>query len=61
MTVITWNTTKTNAGFGYRVYSFGYQIPEVTLKTGVRPTRAQAVLRAKRWTRWFKSQARVAA
>lgn len=58
MTVITWNTTKTETGFDYRVYSFGHQIPTVTLRTGSCATRAIAVNRAKAWTRAFKAQAR---
>ena len=56
MTVITWNTTKVANGFEFRVYSFGYQIPQVTLKTGICPTRAMATLRARKWCRYFKSE-----
>lgn len=59
--VITWKTTKTAAGFEFRVYTFGYQIVSQTLKAGVCPTRAKAVLRAKKWCRYLKSQQRVAA
>lgn len=54
--VITWNTTKTAAGYEWRVYSFGYQIPETTLKTGVRTTRAKATLQARKWTRFLKAE-----
>lgn len=59
--VITWRTTKTEKGFAFRVYSFGYQIPEITLKTGICPTRATATDRAKKWSRYLKSQQRIAA
>lgn len=59
--VITWQTTKTETGFAFRVYSFGYQIPEITLKSGVCATRAIAVGQAKRWSRYLKSQQRIAA
>lgn len=55
--VITWNTRKTDAGFEYRVYSFGYQVPAETLKVGVVPTRAMATLRARKWKLFFKAQA----
>lgn len=59
--VTTWNTHKTEAGFEFRVYRLGYQVPTVVLKTGVRPSRAKAVLLAKKWVRYFKAQERVAA
>lgn len=61
MRVITWNTTKTADGFQFRVYSFDYQMPNITLKIGVLPTRARAVLQAKKWTRYFKAQSKLAA
>lgn len=58
MQVITWNTTKTETGFDYRVYTVGYQVASETLKTGHCATRAIATNRAKAWTRAFKAQAR---
>jgi hypothetical protein len=59
--IITWNTQKTAEGFEFRVYQFAYQVSSQTLKIGVCATRAQATLRAKKWTRYFKAQQRVAA
>lgn len=56
--VITWNTHKTAAGFEFRVYSFGYQVPNVTLKTGTCSSRAKAKLMAQKWVRFLKSNAR---
>jgi hypothetical protein len=53
--IITWNTTKTAGGFEYRIYQMGYQMAAQTLKTGICATRAQATLRAKKWTRYFKA------
>ena len=54
--VITWSTRKTDGGFEYRVYSFGYQIPDETLKLGVVRTRAVATRLAKQWTLYLKRQ-----
>lgn len=54
--VITFNTHKTEGGFEFHVYSFGYQLPTETLKRGVYRTRARATGHAKRWLRWFKAQ-----
>jgi hypothetical protein len=50
---ITWNTTKTSEGFEFRVFTVGYQVPSQELKTGVCPSRARAVLLAKKWVRYF--------
>lgn len=52
--VITWRTTKTVDGYRFVVYSFAYQEPDINLKTGVYPTRAQATIRAKKWAMFFK-------
>lgn len=59
--VITWNTHKTADGFEYRIYTVGYQVQSEILKTGICTTRAQAVMMAKKWTRYFKAQQRAAA
>lgn len=59
--VITWNTHKVETGYEFHVYSFGYQMANETLKEGVCATRAKATLRAQKWTRYFKAQARQAA
>ena len=59
--VISWNTTKTADGCAWTVYSFGYQIPTEVLKSGHCPTRAQAMGRAKHWTRFLKQEQRRAA
>jgi hypothetical protein len=59
--VTTWNTHKTETGFEYRVYTVGYQVPSETLKAGLCATRAQAVSKAKAWTRYFKAIQRKAA
>lgn len=56
--VPTWRTTKVDGGFEYHVYSFGYQVPEETLKLGVCATRAQAKGFAQRWLRRYKAQQR---
>ena len=58
--VIGWNTHKVSNGFQFNVYSFGYQVETVILKTGVLPSRARAVLVAKKWTMFLKSQAQAA-
>ena len=57
---ITWKTTKTEAGFQFRVYAFGYQVPSQELKVGVCDSRAKAVLQAKKWSRYLKSQQKAA-
>ena len=57
--VITWNTKKVESGFEYNVYSFGYQVPSVSLVTGVAKTRAIAVRLAKQYTRFHKSKVSV--
>lgn len=63
---ITWNTTKTDAGFAFRVYevipravpnSDGSYADFVTLKTGALSTRAQAKGQAQRWCRYLKAAA----
>lgn len=61
MPVITWRTRKVDGGFEYVVYSFGYQIPTETLKTGVVRTRAIATRLGKQWAAHLKSQRRRAA
>jgi hypothetical protein len=48
MVNISWNTTKTAAGYEWKVYSFGYQIPNVTLASGVCATRERATYAAKK-------------
>lgn len=53
--VITWNTHKVDGGFEFHVYSFGYQLPQETLKRAVCATRAQATGEAKAWARWFEA------
>jgi hypothetical protein len=58
MTVITWKTHKGTAGYEWTVYSFGYQIPAVTLKSGVCKTRPQATGQAQRWCAYLKAQAK---
>lgn len=55
--VISWNTSKVQGGFRYHVYSIGYQLPTLTLKEGVVPTRAMATLRARRWCLIMKRRA----
>jgi hypothetical protein len=54
--VITWSTHKTGFGFEYRIFTIGYNVPSVTLKTGLCSTRSIAVRQAKAWTRYFKQQ-----
>ena len=58
MTVITWKTHKSADGYEWTVYSFGYQIPTVTLKTGVCKTRPRATGQARGWCAYLKAQAR---
>ena len=43
-----WNTTKTNIGYRWTVYSFQYGVGQQHIASGVCATRAQAVARAKR-------------
>lgn len=59
--VITWNTHKTEGGFQFRVYTVGYQVASVELKTGVCSSRAKAKLLAQKWVRYLKAQQRRAA
>jgi len=59
--VITWQTTKTESGYEYRVYSFGYQVPSVTLATGKARTRAIATRLAKQHAIYQKRLAERAA
>lgn len=57
---IAWTTTKTEAGYLWHVYEFGYQTKRL-LKSGRCGTRAQATGAAKRWTLHFKALQRIAA
>lgn len=54
--VISWRTKKTPNGFEFLVVELAYQVKTEILKTGVLPTRARAVARAKKWVRHLKSQ-----
>lgn len=45
--VFTWRTEKTEGGYTYEVYRVEYQRPSIVVKSGVAPTRAMAVRRAK--------------
>lgn len=58
--VAGWGTSKVEGGYKYRVYSFDYQVAEVTHFQGVRPTRAQAIGMAKRCVRYIHSLQRKA-
>lgn len=61
----SWNTTKREDGsYSFRVYEIiaratpnaeGHYADSVTVKTGTRTTRPQAVGVAKRWVRFFRS------
>jgi hypothetical protein len=60
--VITWLTHKTAEGqFLWVVYSFGYQIANITLKEGTCITRERATRQAQKWVRYLKAQQRKAA
>lgn len=59
MSVISWNTQKSTNGFDFRVYSLGYQEPQVTLKSGHAATRAIATRLAKQWTLALKMAAKI--
>lgn len=54
--VITWNTKKVAGGYEWRVYTVGYQVKSITLKSGIRPTRAQAEGRAQKWMLYLSHQ-----
>lgn len=54
--VIGWNTHKVADGYEWRVYSVEHAQPLVTLKSGLVPTYAKAVARAKMWTMYHRSQ-----
>lgn len=45
---ITWQTTKTEAGFEYKILGIVYGQSVQILKVGTKPTRSQAVGEAKR-------------
>jgi hypothetical protein len=49
MQVITWNTTKTLAGYKWRVFTVEHEAQSTELKSGISPTRAKAVRKAKQW------------
>jgi hypothetical protein len=55
-TVICHGTHKVAAGFEFRVFTVGYQVPTVMLKTGLCATRAKATRQAKAWKMYFKRQ-----
>jgi len=54
--VVTWKTTKTAAGFAFKVYTVEYQKAPVILKEvdGFK-SRAIAVRNGKSWVRYFKA------
>lgn len=53
---ITWRTHKTDSGFQFDVYVYGFGVPHETLKTGECITRQQATGQAKRWARYLKQE-----
>lgn len=55
--VTCWNTHKVANGYEFRVFAVGYQVPSVTLKTGLCSSRAKAVRQAKAWVRFLKANA----
>jgi hypothetical protein len=55
--IVTWNTTKTADGFEFHVYSFGHELPTISLKRGTARTRAIATRLAKQWTLYHKRSA----
>jgi len=57
--VITWNTHKVETGYEFHVYSFGYQVPAVTLKKGICRSRAIAKSQAQKWVRYLNAKAAV--
>ena len=54
--VVSWSTTKTEAGYEFKVYSFDHETPVVVHAFGTMRTRAQAASRAKAWTRYIKAK-----
>lgn len=54
MNVITWNTSKTDAGYTWRVFTIGHAPGSTTLKSGTAKTRARATGHAKRWCLYFR-------
>lgn len=55
MTVITWNTNTSAAGFEWKVIEVGHKVETKVLKTGKSATRARATGQAKRWSRYLKA------
>ena len=64
---ISWNTTKTDAGYAYKVYEIvprttpneiGHYADTVMMRTGVERSRAIAKNRAQAWCRYLKAEAR---
>jgi hypothetical protein len=60
----SWSTTKTANGYGWKVYEIigratpnaeGHYAEYADVKTGTRPTRAQASGEAKRWTKYLRA------
>lgn len=69
-TLYSWSTTKTAAGFKFTITEStpratpnaqGRYTDDRIVKTGTRPTRAQARGLAIKWVRYFKQQQRAAA
>lgn len=54
--VVSWSTTKTAAGYEFKVYSFDHETPVVVHASGTLQTRAQAAAKAKAWTRYIKAK-----
>ena len=68
-TIITWNTTKTDAGFCFNVISMstrqtpnasGQYADSTILQTGYAKSRAIARSNAQKWVRYLKSQQEIA-
>jgi len=51
--VISWNTAKVVNGYRWDVYSIGYKVDRCVLQSGIEPTRARAMARAKKWKRYY--------
>jgi len=54
--VYGWRTTKTETGYRWQVYRFEYQKGETVLVQGTRPTREQAMGRAKKHVIFYRRQ-----
>lgn len=53
--VISWNTKKVNDGYKFNIVSINYNEPVKIIRSGFAITRTQAIYRAKKLARYYKT------